>query len=82
LLSIGTMNTILVDPRMLFRGGIIAAAVSIMLMHPNSEPQPSESDIRATREPAQAGHLLKIEVFDHVIGNPEYCSLRALGYLS
>jgi len=49
--------------------------------HPSGETQPSEADIRVTRELIRAGQVLKIEVIDHVIvGNPGYCSLRALGY--
>jgi hypothetical protein len=46
-----------------------------------SEPQPWEADIKITRDLIRAGQLLKIEVLDHVImGNPNHCSLRELGY--
>ena len=45
------------------------------------EPQPSEADIKVTRDLIRAGQLMKIEVLDHVIvGNPTYCSLKTLGY--
>ena len=84
LLSIGTMDTILVHPREVFRCAIIAAAAFIALIHnhPSGEPQPSEADIKVTRDLMRAGQLLKIELIDHVIiGNPAYCSLRELGYL-
>jgi DNA repair protein RadC len=34
-----------------------------------------------TRDLIRAGQLLKIEVLDHVIvGKPDFCSLRQLGY--
>jgi hypothetical protein len=82
-LTIGTLDTILVHPREVFRGAVIAAAAAIVLMHnhPSGEPQPSEADIKVTRDLIRAGQLLKIEVLDHVIvGNPNHCSLRALGY--
>jgi DNA repair protein RadC len=47
------------------------------------EPQPSEADIKVTRDLIRAGQLLKIEVLDHVImGNPKHCSLRELGYFA
>jgi DNA repair protein RadC len=62
---------------------VIAAAAAIVLMHnhPSGEPQPSEADIKVTRDLIRAGQLLKIEVLDHVIlGNPSHCSLRELGY--
>jgi len=82
-LTIGTLDTILVHPREVFRGAVIAAAAAIVLMHnhPSGEPQPSEADIKVTRDLIRAGQLLKIEVLDHVIvGNPNHCSLRELGY--
>ena len=47
----------------------------------SGEPQPSEADIKVTRDLIRAGQLLKIEVLDHVIvGNPNTCSLRQLGF--
>jgi DNA repair protein RadC len=83
LLTIGTLDTILVHPREVFRAAVIAAAAVLVLMHnhPSGEPQPSEADIKVTRDLIRAGQLLKIEVLDHVImGNPNHCSLRELGY--
>lgn len=83
LLSIGTMDTILVHPREVFRGAIIAAAAAIVLMHnhPSGDPTPSEGDVKVTRDLIRAGQLMKIEVLDHVImGQPNRASLRELGY--
>ena len=83
LITIGTMDTLLVHSREVFRGAIIAGAAAIVLAHchPSGEPQPSEADIRVTRDLIRAGQLLKIEVLDHVIiGNGSHCSLRQLGY--
>lgn len=83
LVTIGTMDTLLVHPREVFRGAVIAGAAAIVMMHnhPSGEPQPSEGDIKVTRDLIRAGQLLKIEVLDHVIvGNPNHCSLRELGY--
>lgn len=83
LVSIGTLDTILVNPREVFRAAVIGAAAAIILMHnhPSGEPTPSEADIKVTRDLIRAGQLLKIEVLDHVIvGNPSHCSLRELGY--
>lgn len=81
--SIGTLDTILVHPREVFRHALFAAAAAVVLMHnhPSGEPQPSEADIKVTRDIIRAGQILKIEVLDHVImGNPKHCSLRELGY--
>lgn len=83
LLTIGTLDTILVHPREVFRGAVIAAAAAILIMHnhPSGEPQPSEADVKVTRDLIRAGQLMKIEVLDHVImGNAKHCSLRELGY--
>lgn len=83
LLTIGTMDTILVHAREVFRGAIIAAAAAIAIIHnhPSGDPTPSEADIKVTRDLIRAGQLLKIEVIDHVIiGNPNHSSLRELGY--
>ena len=85
LLTLGTIDTILVDPRTIFRGAVIAGAAAIILMHnhPSGEPEPSESDIKVTRDLIRAGEILKIAVLDHVIiGNPHFCSLRTLGWFA
>jgi len=82
-ISFGTMDTILVHPREVFRLAIMTAAASIVLTHnhPSGDPSPSEADIKVTRDLIRAGQLLKIEVVDHVVvGNPRHSSLRELGY--
>src|SRR5271157_4724841 len=73
LVSIGTMDTLLVDPRIVFRCAIVASASAVVLIHnhPSNDPTPSQADIKVTRDLIRAGQLLKIEVIDHVImGNP------------
>ena len=67
----------------MFRPAIVAAAGAVLVMHnhPSGEPEPSEADIKVTRDLIRAGQLLKIEVLDHVIiGASRHCSLRTLGY--
>jgi DNA repair protein RadC len=82
LASIGTLDTILVHPREVFRIAILSAASAIVVMHnPSGEPEPSEADIKVTRDLIRAGQLLKIEVLDHVImGHGRHASLRSLGH--
>ena len=85
LLSIGTMDTILVHPREVFRCAIIAAAAVIVVIHnhPSGEATPSDADIKVTRDLIRAGQLLKIELIDHVVvGNQNHSSLRELGYMA
>ena len=88
-ISQGTLDTLLVHPREVFKPAISANAAAIVLVHnhPSGDPTPSEADIKVTRDLIRAGQLLKIEVLDHVIiGRPtqerskDYMSLRELGY--
>jgi DNA repair protein RadC len=87
--SDGTIDTLLVHPREVFKAAIAANAAAVVLAHnhPSGDPTPSEADIKVTRDLIRAGQLLKIEVLDHVIigrATPErpkdYTSLRELGY--
>jgi DNA repair protein RadC len=88
-ISDGTLDTILVHPREVFKPAIAASAAAVVLIHnhPSGDPSPSEADIRVTRDMIRAGQLLKIDVLDHVIlgaktqDRPkDYVSLRDLGY--
>jgi DNA repair protein RadC len=59
-----------------------AAALVVVHNHPSGDPAPSAEDLRITRELADAGRLLDIELMDHlVIGHGRWVSLRALGAL-
>lgn len=87
--SKGTLDTILVHPREVFRHAIAANAAAVVLAHnhPSGDPAPSEADIKVTRDLIRAGQLLKIEVLDHIIlgrateERPrDFVSLRELGY--
>jgi DNA repair protein RadC len=83
LVSIGTMDTVLIHAREVFSVAIAMKAAAIVLIHnhPSGDPTPSEADTKVTRDLIRAGQLLKIEVLDHIImGNPKYSSLRELGY--
>jgi DNA repair protein RadC len=74
-----------VHPREVFRTAIIGSASALLLMHnhPSGDPQPSEADVKVTRDLIRAGQLLKIEVLDHVVvGRPNHCSLKEMGYFS
>jgi DNA repair protein RadC len=88
-ISQGTLDTILVHPREVFKAAIAANASAIVLVHnhPSGDPTPSEADIKVTRDLIRAGQLLKIDVLDHVIlgrasheRSQDWVSLRELGY--
>jgi len=58
-----------------------AGAIVLAHNHPSGESEPSEADIKVTRDLIRAGQLLKIDVLDHVIiGANRHTSLRTLGY--
>ena len=83
LVSIGTMDTILVHPREVFRLAVMASAAAMILMHnhPSGDSTPSDADVKVTRDLIRAGQILKSEVLDHiVIGNPNHSSLKSLGH--
>jgi len=88
-ISQGTLDTILVHPREVFKAAIAANAAALVLAHnhPSGDPTPSEADIKVTRDLIRAGQLLKIDVLDHIIIGratrerpKDYASLRELGY--
>jgi DNA repair protein RadC len=88
-ISQGTLDTILVHPREVFKSAIAASASAIVLVHnhPSGDPTPSEADVKVTRDLIRAGQVLKIEVLDHIIlgrlsneRTRDYSSLRELGY--
>ena len=85
----GTIDTLLVHPREVFKSAIAANAWAIILAHnhPSGDPTPSEADVKVTRDLIRAGQLLRIDVLDHVILGrataeraKDYSSLRDLGY--
>ena len=87
--SQGTLDTLLVHPREVFRPAISANAAALILVHnhPSGDPTPSEADIKVTRDLIRAGQLLKIEILDHIILGrrtneraKDYASLKELGY--
>ena len=89
--SQGTLDTILVHPREVFKSAITARAAALVLVHnhPSGDPTPSDADIKVTRDLIRAGQLLKIEVLDHVVlgkrtaeRSVDFVSLRSLGYFS
>ena len=69
LLFVGTLNASLVHPREIFKTALSNNAANIILMHnhPSGNPEPSSEDISITRKISDAGKLLEIQIFDHII---------------
>lgn len=68
-ISVGTVDASIVHPREVFRPGIAAGAAAIILIHnhPSGVRTPSDDDIRMTRQVAEAGKCIGIELVDHLI---------------
>jgi len=80
----GTLNASLVHPREVFRLAIAEGAAGIVVVHnhPSGDPTPSADDRTVTRQLVDAGKLLDIPVYDHVIiGDGRYVSFAEAGLL-
>lgn len=80
----GLLDQCPVHPREVFREAVRNSAASIIMAHnhPSGDPTPSKEDIDITRRLIEAGKILGISVFDHIVcGRPSdmtpgYVSLR------
>lgn len=78
----GSLNTSLIRVGELFREAIRAnsAAMIVVHNHPSGDPTPSPEDVAVTRQIAEAGKLLDIELLDHlIIGQQRFVSLKERG---
>jgi DNA repair protein RadC len=59
-----------------------SAGIVLAHNHPSGDPQPSDSDCRATRRLASAAEALDCAILDHLVFAGEQCtSFRSLGLL-
>ena len=80
----GTLNACMFHPREIFRFAIEESANSIILVHnhPSGDPQPSQEDIRATKQLIEAGNQIGIKVLDHIIiGDGIFVSLKEENFI-
>ena len=80
----GTLNASVFHPREIFRFAIEQAANSVILVHnhPSGDPQPSQEDIRATKQLIEAGNTIGIKVLDHIIiGDGIFVSLKEENFI-
>lgn len=84
IISIGTLTANLVHPREVFQPAIeyLAAGIIIAHNHPSGDPNPSEDDLKVTRQMQKVGKTMAIELLDHIIiGNKRYVSLKNKGLM-
>ena len=81
LVALGTLDSVNVHAREVFKPAIAVSAHALILMHnhPSGDSSPSDADIKVTRDLIRAGQLLKIELLDHVIIGEKTTSLKSLG---
>ena len=84
LITRGTLTSSLVHPREVFRAAIAEAAAGVVVVHnhPSGDPAPSADDRQVTRQLVEAGRLLDLPVYDHVVvGGDRYFSFAEAGLL-
>ncbi len=80
-LSVGSVDASLAEPRQLFREALLAAAPVVIAFHnhPSGDPTPSTDDVALTRRLKVAGDVVGVTLLDHVIlADARYCSMREL----
>ncbi len=81
----GNVNSSMIRPAEVLRPAVMEAVPSIIISHnhPSTDPTPSAQDAAITRDIAQAGKLLGIELLDHVvIGGDRFVSLKERGLIA
>lgn len=79
---VGTLNSTVVHPREVFQVALRQAAAGILVAHnhPSGDPNPSQEDIKVTKNLIESGKVMGIPLLDHlVIGHGKWQSLRELG---
>jgi len=79
--GIGTLNSMPITPREIFKNAIVKSAASIIIVHnhPSGDATPSPEDLSLTKRLIEVGKFLGIEVLDHVvIGDSCYSSIKDL----
>lgn len=77
-ISLGTTNSVMVEPKEILLEAIKCQASRIILMHnhPSGDPTPSKEDYRFTDRIYECADLMGIELLDHiVIGDGKYISI-------
>lgn len=80
----GILDGSLVHPREVFRAAVAEAAAAVIVVHnhPSGNPAPSADDRAVTHQLAEAGRILDIPVYDHlVVGGDHYFSFTEAGLL-
>ncbi|MEF2966521.1 DNA repair protein RadC [Paenibacillus sp. M1] len=83
-LSIGSLNTAIVHPAIVFRAAVKRSSASIVVCHnhPSGDPTPSAEDIQLTKRLSEAGDVIGVDLLDHIIiGDGIFVSLKERGLM-
>jgi DNA repair protein RadC len=83
-ISKGGISGTVTDVRLIFKNAILLTASGLIVAHnhPSGNLMPSESDSKITSKIREAGHLMDIQLLDHlIINNLEYYSFADNGML-
>ncbi len=84
IVTVGLLDQSLVHPREVFADPIAERAASVILVHnhPSGSLKPSREDISVTKQLVEAGKILGIKVFDHIIiSRKGYFSMQENGII-
>lgn len=79
ILGQGSLDSVTVEPREVFKAAMINNAYAIIAFHnhPSGDPEPSVWDIAITRRLKEVGDILSISLIDHlIIGEAKWFSMK------
>lgn len=83
--SHGSFNASMIDNKSVLARALLCGASAIIVAHnhPSGTLEPSEADIKSTKDLIKAAEIIGMPLLDHVIiANNSYTSLREQGYFN
>lgn len=84
IISIGILTANLVHPREIFEPAVknLAASIIVVHNHPSGETDPSDEDLKVTKQLVEAGKIMGINVLDHlIVSQDSFTSFKEKGLL-
>jgi DNA repair protein RadC len=69
ILGLGTLNSMRIEPKEVFRPALTTPCASLIIAHnhPSGDPNPSDDDIAFTKRVFEAGEIMGVPMLDHLI---------------
>lgn len=83
LMSIGSMNSTILDPARILSFLLTAGAYSFIIFHNHTsgDTTPSNEDMVSTKRIRDAAKLVGLNLADHIIIGEGFCSMKEKGYI-